>query len=382
MADPFKGQAANPFMDSSLYDLNTNYVPPDLIVHEETPDAVVPAVVPGAAAAQHSPVRAPASPAAPAAAPLAFTDSQLNTTHVTGNIGGGGRGGGGGGGGAPVAAAAAAAGPSGGAGAPLPGDDDPSRYALWNVRRYRSFFNVDTNDVVWRVGSSFLGPFKPDFMAVTMASPDLYGPFWVATTLVFVTAVAGNYAEFIAWNREAHGGAGGAGAGALSPSPAPGDGGGGADGGGGGAPPIPAPGGGGGGGGGGESIAELQWYADYAKMSYSAALFYGYVFVLGMIFFFTLRWFRSEIRLANVWCIYGYSLTIFIPMAFICIPPLAWLRWLAVMAATAVSGSFVVANLKASIYEAAPARAVLLLGVILGCHVGLGLALRLYFFAW
>jgi hypothetical protein len=45
-------------------------------------------------------------------------------------------------------------------------------------------------DVVWRVGSSFLGPLKPDFMAVTMSSPDLYGPFWVATTLIFVTAGA------------------------------------------------------------------------------------------------------------------------------------------------------------------------------------------------
>jgi len=43
---------------------------------------------------------------------------------------------------------------------------------------------------VWRVGSSFLGPLKPDFMSVTMTSPDLYGPFWVATTLIFVTAGA------------------------------------------------------------------------------------------------------------------------------------------------------------------------------------------------
>jgi hypothetical protein len=277
---------------------------------------------------------------------------------------------------------------------------------------------------VWRVGSSFLGPFKPDFMEVTMTSPDLYGPFWVATTLIFVTAVAGNYAEFIAWNRGAGGGKGGGGAGAGG-------------GGGNGTAPIPAP---GGGASPGAGLAELQWYTDYAKMSYSAVLFYGYVFVLGMALYFALRWFRwgargprrvgrggvagrlargsvpaaaaaphwpppsppqnltahpttpppdpltplprSEIRLANVWCIYGYSLTIFVPMAFICIPPLGWLRWLAVMAATAVSGSFVVANLKQSIYEAAPARAVMLLGIILGCHVALGLALRLYFFAW
>lgn len=40
------------------------------------------------------------------------------------------------------------------------------------------------------MGSSFIGPLKPDFMEVTMTSPDLYGPFWVATTLIFVTAGA------------------------------------------------------------------------------------------------------------------------------------------------------------------------------------------------
>jgi hypothetical protein len=49
---------------------------------------------------------------------------------------------------------------------------------------------LSIQDVVWRVGSSFLGPLKPDFMSVTMTSPDLYGPFWVATTLIFVTAGA------------------------------------------------------------------------------------------------------------------------------------------------------------------------------------------------
>jgi hypothetical protein len=35
-----------------------------------------------------------------------------------------------------------------------------------------------------------------------------------------------------------------------------------------------------------------------------------------------------------VWCIYGYSLTIFIPMAFVCIVPIGWVRWLVVGLAT------------------------------------------------
>jgi ABC-type enterobactin transport system permease subunit len=40
------------------------------------------------------------------------------------------------------------------------------------------------------------------------------------------------------------------------------------------------------------SINERQWYTDYAKMSFSALLFYGYVFVLGLILYFALRWFK------------------------------------------------------------------------------------------
>eukprot|EP00879_Flechtneria_rotunda_P032283 GHRR01035463.1.p1 GENE.GHRR01035463.1~~GHRR01035463.1.p1 ORF type:complete len:127 (+),score=37.13 GHRR01035463.1:389-769(+) len=115
-------------------------------------------------------------------------------------------------------------------------------------------------------------------------------------------------------------------------------------------------------------------------MSFSALMFYGYVFALGLVLYFALRWFRSEIKLVNVWCIYGYSLTIFIPMAFVCIVPIGWVRWLVVMLATGVSGLFIVANLKQTIYAAAPARAVLLLGIMLALHLGVGLALRLYFF--
>lgn len=91
---------------------------------------------------------------------------------------------------------------------------------------------------------------------------------------------------------------------------------------------------------------------------------------------------RSEIRLSNVWCIYGYSLTAFIPMAFLCIIPLGWVRWLVVGVATGVSGAFILANLKQTIFTAAPARATALLGLLAALHAGLGLALRLVFFRY
>jgi hypothetical protein len=40
------------------------------------------------------------------------------------------------------------------------------------------------------------------------------------------------------------------------------------------------------------SAVAHQWFTDYAKMSYSALMFYGYVFALGLVLFFALRWFR------------------------------------------------------------------------------------------
>ena len=40
---------------------------------------------------------------------------------------------------------------------------------------------------------------RDDFFDVVAGpTPDLYGPFWIATTLVFFTAAVGNYAHYAA----------------------------------------------------------------------------------------------------------------------------------------------------------------------------------------
>lgn len=41
------------------------------------------------------------------------------------------------------------------------------------------------------------------------------------------------------------------------------------------------------------------------QMSASAAVFYGYVFLVGMALYFILRYFKGDMKLVNVWCIYG-----------------------------------------------------------------------------
>jgi hypothetical protein len=74
-------------------------------------------------------------------------------------------------------------------------------------------------------------------------------------------AVAGNYADFIAFRSEQkHAAAAGGGSNSTDS--------------------------------GTSSAVAHQWFTDYAKMSYSALMFYGYVFALGLVLFFALRWFR------------------------------------------------------------------------------------------
>ncbi|GFR42590.1 hypothetical protein Agub_g3517 [Astrephomene gubernaculifera] len=251
--------------------------------------------------------------------------------------------------------------PAGGAGGGP--REDYSKYPFYNVRRYREYFDVDTNDVLWRVGNSLIGVFRPNFMEVTMKNPDLYGPFWAATTLIFITAVAGNFASYIEWRKS-----GSSSTPSPSPSPSP-------------SPPLASA---------GRlllaaassSITDNQWFTDYTKLGTSAAIFYGYVFIVGLLLFFAVKWFRGELRLANVFCIYGYCLTIYVPVSVACIVPIDWLRWLLVMGATALSAGFLFMNFRATIYSAAPARATLVLLLIVLAHIGLGLGLKLYFFSY
>lgn len=51
--------------------------------------------------------------------------------------------------------------------------EDPSKYAFYNVKRYRVLFNVDTADVLWRMFHAVLLFFKGDFLEYVGGNPDL-----------------------------------------------------------------------------------------------------------------------------------------------------------------------------------------------------------------
>ncbi len=65
-----------------------------------------------------------------------------------------------------------------------------------NMEWLRQYFNIKTEDILKRLGNSLI-PFNPKFIdLIESSSPDVYGPFWVYTTLIFVIAAAGSISSY------------------------------------------------------------------------------------------------------------------------------------------------------------------------------------------
>lgn len=211
--------------------------------------------------------------------------------------------------------------------------EDVSSYPFYSIKRYRGYFDVSTQDVLERMYRPVVYFFKSDFKEHMNDNPDLYGPFWIASTLIFISAAAGNTASYIAYHKKHHGAADGSG-----------------------------------------------WYYDVDKVGGSMALFYGYIGIIGVLLYGILRYYKAGVSLATVWCTYGYALVSYIPMAALCVVPIEIARWVFVGVATAISGTFIVRNFQTVITEVAGMKASFLLLGMVGVHAALGLALKLYFF--
>ena len=110
-------------------------------------------------------------------------------------------------------------------------------------------------------------------------NPDMwymYGPLWISTTLVFEVTTLGNYASYLS------------------------------------------------------SIKcedKIDWHYDINYMSWAACLIYGYICSVPLRFYFLLRYLGISTPLVQLWCLYGYSLFIFIPASILLIFPTEFLRW-------------------------------------------------------
>jgi hypothetical protein len=133
---------------------------------------------------------------------------------------------------------------------------------------------------------------RANFLDTLDGNPDLYGPFWIATTVVMILFLAGT----INW-KLAHSG-------------------------------------------------KEHYPYDFNLLSGAAGLIYGYTGVIPVGLWATLKWFGSEsANLLECWALYGYANLVWIPVAIISWSPVIALNWIFVGIGFGLSALFLFRNL-------------------------------------
>lgn len=69
---------------------------------------------------------------------------------------------------------------------------------MLKIEFYQPFFNVSNEDVKNRLMMSFIP--RPRFFEIARDNPDLWGPVWITSTMVFMLSAAGNFSNYLSAN--------------------------------------------------------------------------------------------------------------------------------------------------------------------------------------
>lgn len=213
---------------------------------------------------------------------------------------------------------------------PASGSDEPQQqqsgwFQVFSIAYYRPYFDVETADVMERIKDS-LFPFKGSFSEKTSNNPDLYGPFWICTTLIFVAASIGTFVTYVA-----------------------------------------------------HKLQKKGWNYDVNLVTWSAGLFYGYVTVVPVGLYIILKYSSVPSGLVQLFCLYGYSLFIFVPALCLSVVPLELFRWVVAGVAGFMSATFVALNLRNHIKSGGERWFLIVTGIFL-LQLALSIVLKLYLF--
>ncbi|KAH7883018.1 hypothetical protein F5I97DRAFT_1815283 [Phlebopus sp. FC_14] len=203
--------------------------------------------------------------------------------------------------------------------------------SFWNIEYYQPYFEVDTWTVLKRCYMTLL-PFSPTYSSTLTNGSDLYGPFWVPTTLILALFLSSSLAASIASY-------------------------------------LSAPG--------------KQYEYDFALLGSAAIVVYAYAFALPVGLWLSLRYIGvGEWGVVDALGVWGYALFVWVPVSILCVIPVPIVRWALVGVAFALSGYFLVANVY-PILASADAKATRLLIIVVGAlHAGLALTFKVLFFSY
>jgi protein YIPF1/2 len=221
-----------------------------------------------------------------------------------------------------------------------------SKKYLWSIQFYAQFFDVDTSDVLKRCQTAIFP--RANFLDVLEGRPDLYGPFWIATTVVLILFMTGTMSDYLGHKGEGHYEYDfGKLSGKFSSV---------------------------------QVAYNIMGNANMVVHTGAAGLIYGYTFILPVGLFLLLKYFGSEAAsVLECWALYGYANLIWIPVALISWSPITVLNWVFVGVGFGLSALFLVRNLY-PVLSATGSKSQALLIIVVLLHMGLALAIKFLFF--
>ncbi|GFZ51408.1 hypothetical protein JCM24511_09170 [Saitozyma sp. JCM 24511] len=194
-----------------------------------------------------------------------------------------------------------------------------------------SYFDVDTNIVLKRVGMAMI-PREGFIVEVCDGQIDLYGPFWTLTTLILslytTSTLTSSITHYLA-----------------SPNT-----------------PI---------------------NSNLPLLSTATSVVYFYGLGVPALLWGATKWLKvGEWGVAEALGVYGYAMTVFVPISLLCLIPVGILRWALVAAAAASSGYFLVRNIYPVLASGDNKAVRLLIIAVVVLHAAVALAMKVLFFSY
>ncbi|KAI8367882.1 hypothetical protein EDC96DRAFT_506404 [Choanephora cucurbitarum] len=159
--------------------------------------------------------------------------------------------------------------------------------------------------------------------------PDLYGPFWIATSVVFAVFVCSSLAGSLAAYMS----------------------------------------------------GQVHVY-DFTLLSFAVVVVYLYAFLCPALVWASTKYFGCQPSLLDIINYYGYGLTIWIPVSLLCIMPFDYARWAFVGTAFLITAVFLVKNLYIVISRTDAKTSRIILIAILLAHTIFALVLKMAFYSY
>ena len=191
---------------------------------------------------------------------------------------------------------------------------------------FGKYFNVEVSDIKQKLKGSLI-PFNKSFYESIEINADLYGPFWIFTTIIFLIALIGNFSSYV------------------------------------------------------HAEDKTKFVYDYNHVPHAIFIIYGFGFGAPIVLWIIMKFiFRIDIDLLTNLCIYGYSYTILIPILLVCIIPFKLLATLALLYFLIHSCTFLFHNMYLVIQQRAQKSKYVVLGLLGGIQLLLFFFLKFYFF--